>query len=407
MHINTVSGILDRRSVFYLDSMSAKKHLVILETLSTIAGGQRVLIDLMPALAQQFDVTVIVPDEGPLADTLDTFHIQVLCVPMGDYTLVRKMGHDLITFATEIPRLTWALVQIVRQHKIQLIYANSSRTFIWGTLGAWLTGRPIIWSAHNLIADRKTRTLINYFAGWKNVRRIVCPSEDAATQFAKHATKITVIPNRIDLNHFMPSAQTRIQKRIELGISLEAPVVGIIGDLIPLKRQDMVVTASTQVAIRLPNAVFLIVGGTRPTIESRQYQIELEKMVQQSHSDIRLLGFRTDIAPLLNALDVLVVASTMETGPLVLLQALASGVPVVSTFVGMAPWLLGDGTCGALFAMGDSDALAKQIIELLPRAPKLGTAARQRAIEWLDLKESQAQILSLIEDQFRPHANRN
>ncbi|MDE3088148.1 MAG: glycosyltransferase family 4 protein [Chloroflexota bacterium] len=379
-------------------------RILFLEALPTISGGQRVLIDLMPALVQQFDATVLVPAEGPLADALRAAGARVTVLPMADYTLVDKRGRDVFTFIVDTPRLALALARLVRQEDARLVYVNNSRAFIWGTLGARLSGRPAIWHAHNIFGDSKTRALVSWFARMKTVRHIICPSDAAAAQFARQRDKVVVVPSGVDLAGFAPSLDARAAKRTELGIASNARVVGIIGDLIPLKGQDIFIQAAMQVARQSPETTFLIVGNARPTDESQHYQAALQSAIRHSPSAIRLLGFQPDIVALLNALDVLVVASRTETGPLVLLQALACGVPVVSTPVGMAPRLLRDGACGRLFSIDDAAALAEALADLIHRPDALAAmrgAARQRAVAELDLKRTQARIAALIAEAVR------
>jgi len=97
--------------------------------------------------------------------------------------------------------------------------------------------------------------------------------------------------------------------------------------------------------------------------------------------------------------DVLIVASATETGPLVLLEALSCGIPVLSTPAGRAPELLGDGTCGELFPVGDATALAQKLIALLTARDRqilMSRAARQRAIEQLSLETFRARMLAEI-----------
>lgn len=377
-----------------------RPHILFLEVLPTISGGQRVLLDLMPALTERFDVTVVVPGDGPLAQALQASGVAVTFAPMAGFSLVSKGVRDLVSFTAETPRLAMALRDIIRRQAVHLVYANSSRAFVWGTLGASLAGCPIVWHAHNILGDRKTLALIWLLARTGTVRKIVCASQAAAAQFPKQPDKTIVVPQGVDLNTFAPSPASRVRARAELGIGSDTPVAGLVGDLIPLKGQDVFIRAAQTVARSLPSAVFLMVGDERPADASRRYTLSLQSAIDRHDSTVRRLGFQPDIAGLLNALDVLVIASTTETGPLVLMQALACGVPVISTPVGWAPQLLGDGVCGELYPFGDNAALAEKLIVVLSRATaraSMSQAARQRAVERLDLKESQARIVALIE----------
>ena len=385
-----------------------RPRILFLEVLPTVSGGQRVLLDLMPALTERFDVTVVVPGDGPLARALQAKGAAVTFAPMAEFSLVSKGWRDLASFAADTPRLAMTLRDIIRQQAIQLVYANSSRAFVWGTLGARLAGCPILWHSHNILGDRKTLALIRMLARTGTVRKIVCASQAAAAQFPRRADKTVVVPQGVDLNTFAPSPASRGRARSELGIGPDTPVAGLVGDLIPLKGQDVFIRAAKTTARSLPSATFLVVGDERPDDASRRYGQSLHSAINQFGPTVRLLGFQPDIVGLLNALDVLVIASTTETGPLVLMQALACGVPVISTPVGWAPQLLGDGVCGDLYPAGDYAALAEKLVHVLSHPAmraSMGQAARQRAVERLDLKESQARIVGLIEatlDRSRP-----
>ena len=134
------------------------------------------------------------------------------------------------------------------------------------------------------------------------------------------------------------------------------------------------------VAQHSPAACFLVVGAPRPGAESQAYAEALSQQAKAVAGRVIFAGYRADMHAVLNALDVLVVASSTETGPLVLLEALACGVPVVSTPVGQAPELLADGTAGLLYPIADSQALAKILLQLLD-SPELRAAMSRRARE--------------------------
>ena len=93
------------------------------------------------------------------------------------------------------------------------------------------------------------------------------------------------------------------------------------------------------------------------------------------------------------------IASTTETGPLVLLKSLGCGTPVLSTPVGRAPELLIDGACGELFAIDDAKGLAQKLIALLADRDQqmlMSHAVRQRALEQLSLDTFGTRILTEV-----------
>jgi len=167
--------------------------------------------------------------------------------------------------------------------------------------------------------------------------------------------------------------------RRKLGIPDNAHVVGMVGDLIPLKGQHTLLEAAELV----PGDTWYVIGGAaRPDdLESQNYASRLYRMAGDR---VLFPGRSEDLPALLNVFDLLVVASERETGPLVLLEALACGVPVISTPVGRAPELL---TAEALYAVGDAQALAAKIEEWLSADDRLkiaGRAARRLAESSLD-----------------------
>jgi glycosyltransferase involved in cell wall biosynthesis len=374
--------------------------ILFLEALPTIAGGQTVLLNLIPALVDRFRLAALLPGAGPLADALNVQGVQCFFAPVGRYSLMRKSLRDVAVYSARTPLLVWRTHQLIRHWGANLLYANSGPTFLWGTLAAQITGRPILWHHHNLLADGKTLQLVHLTARLPAVRKILCASlgaqaQLAGAQLAAVAAKTVVVPNGVDTGRFFPDAVARARIRNELGIDDAAPVIGMVGDLIPLKHQDTLLAALPQVLADAPNAWILLVGDVRPReTESARYAARL----RQSRFDrVRFLGRRADLPAVLNALDLLVVASERETGPLVLLEALASGVPVISTPVGNAPDLL---ESAALFPIGDADALAHRLQLALAsptRRAEASAAARRTAEERLSLETFRQKVTAVID----------
>jgi glycosyltransferase involved in cell wall biosynthesis len=374
------------------------KHVLILEALTDIAGGQAVLLDLAPALSATYQVSALIPGQGALQQALQAAGIPSQYAPMANYQLVGKGRSDLWRFALDTPRLALTAYRHIKRQHIDLVYGNNSRTLVWGTLGAALARRPIIWHIHNLFQDAKTLRLLTYLARWPTVRSIICASPLAAQQFMQvPSAKLKAIPAGVDLHRFAPDPAARERYRSAHSLGAQVPLIGIVGDLIPLKGHTTFIEAAALIYKNQPEAHYWIVGRARPTEESHAYQARLQQLA--TGLPIEFLGYQADMSGILNALDILVIASTTETGPLVLLEALASGVPVLSTPVGRASDLLSDGTCGQLVPIGSADTLARQLNGLLDdrqQRQAMSQAARHCARRQLSLEDFQARVLAEI-----------
>ncbi len=366
-------------------------RVLFLEALPTIAGGQQVLLDMLPAL-RDYELHALLPDAGPLSDALIAEGVACHFTPMARYTLVRKNLADVARFPLDQIRLAFRCARLARRLQPDLIYANSSRTFVWGTLGALMARRPIVWHVHNLLGDRKTLALIRRLGRRPIVRRVVAVSSAAAEQFPNLAHKTSIVPTGVDTTIFQPNSNARTRVRRELGLSPNALVVGIVGDLIPLKGQHTLLQAARLLPLEVR---YLVVGDARPgDDESQSYASGLRKM---AGSKVAFTGRREDLPEVFNALDLLVVASERETGPLVLLYALACGVPVISTSVGRAPALLPP---EAMFPVNNAAALADRLEYWLADSQRLRTAsraARSLAEEQLTLESFRARMCTEIE----------
>lgn len=366
--------------------------LLFLEVLQDIKGGQQMLLEIVPALSE-YDLHAIVPGAGALHEALVALGVTCHIVPMHQYTLVRKGPGDIIAFVREMGHLSSEIARIARECNARLIWANSTRAFVWGTRGARLAHVPIIWHAQNLLGDRKSLWLTQACARSRTVKRIVGCSTRAVAQYAR-PEKAAIVPLAADLTLYAPSLDNRREMRATLGIPDARFVVVQVGDLIPLKGQSLLVATARET----PDVIYLIVGDARQDQgESVAYASALRA---GAGANVRLLGRRTDVPRLLNAADAMVITSTQEAGPRVLVEGLASGLPVVSTWVGMAPEVISPGVNGHL-TEPDSHKLAAIILDMA-RTPEhtrqMSQNARLFAEQSLSIEHYRDQIRSLVRD---------
>jgi hypothetical protein len=183
---------------------SPRKRLLFLESLQIVAGGQRCLLDLVKSLKDRYEIVVALPGEGPLAKELNDLGIVCRFIPVGSYSLLRKNWLDVVSYAFRFPWLTLAVWRIILQERIDLVYANSARTFLWGTLAAILARRLILWHLYSTLADSKVIVLLNFWGRLPTVRRILSVCESTSAPFPALQAKITMSYVGVDTETFQP-----------------------------------------------------------------------------------------------------------------------------------------------------------------------------------------------------------
>jgi glycosyltransferase involved in cell wall biosynthesis len=229
--------------------------------------------------------------------------------------------------------------------------------------------------------------------------RIVCPSESTATAHAAAGyarDRIVVIPNGFDTELFRPSAERRRRARASLRVPDDAPLVGLVANVSPIKDHATFVAAAARLARELPTVHFALCGEGATEENS-----ELRARIQASGASerFRLLGVRDDVPDILTALDLFTLCSRREAFPNALGEAMACGLPCVATAVGGIPEL-GGGTV-QLVREADPLALAGAWRELLLGTPErrtiLGRAARRRIVEHFSIAASARRHVELYE----------
>jgi glycosyltransferase involved in cell wall biosynthesis len=212
-----------------------------------------------------------------------------------------------------------------------------------------------------------------------------------------------LIPNGIPTDEYAPNPDTRAQWRQAHGIEPRATVVTHIGRFAVQKNHALLVEAFAQVHSDAPLYLLLVGGG------------ELENAVREQvaglglESRVRFLGVRADVADILRASDVFVLSSRWEGNPMSVMEAMAAGLPVVSTAVGGVPELVREGETGLLVPSEDAGALAQALQALVDdpvRRQAMGDAARQRAVARFDIRHTVRGYEQLYEKLLTQRPNR-
>lgn len=275
---------------------------------------------------------------------------------------------------------------------VDLVHAHGLKV---GWLAATLRPRPpLILSVHNLVLDEaagRSAPVLRWLEGRLPARvdATIAISGEVARRFdgLPGADRIHVVPPAGP-----PPRPTRRREevRAELGLAPEDDLVVTAARLHPQKGLHVLLDAAALAAQRRPQLRWFVFGDG-------PLRMELTEAIHRRGlgDTVHLAGRRDAVDSELAAADAVVVTSQWESGPLVLLEALALGRPVVSTRVGLAPEAV-DGTGGRIVEVGDASALADALVEVLADAPASGGR-----VAGSDTPFRPAALASAVEDVYR------
>ncbi len=290
-----------------------------------------------------------------------------------------------------IPRLC-AIIRRFRPSLIQTWMPHAD--FIGLIVKAMFSNVPIVWNirmSSNGLERWGTRFLantLNKYLAPMVPRAIICCGQTVLEHYSKIGylqSKLIVIPNGFDTNTFKPCVFLRDEMRRSLGLNNRDLLVGIVGRFHPMKDHRSFIEAASRVKMKVPNVRFMFVG----------YGLDSSNRELNSWIDgagLRdfcfCIGRRTDLVSVYNAMDLNVLSSSSGEGfPNVLGEAMACGVPCISTDVGESRFIL-SGT-GRTVPPSNAELLAEAIGDFLKLdvgvRVKFGRDARERILSDLSI----------------------
>ena len=331
-------------------------------------GGPTVhLVTLSQALAGRgYDQWLAAGREGPHEGSMRAFveaqGIQPIFVPA------------MVATSHLSPADAVALAQIrghIRTLQPDIVETHMSKAGIVGRLAARLERVPTVIHVYH------GHVLAGYYGAIKtwiarSAERIAAKTSDHLVAVSARvkddlvnygvapAGSISVVEPGLDVRPLVRCREERGDLRRELGIASNAPLIGMVGRLCPVKNPVQFLDAAMAVAALHPDARFLVVGDGElgEQMRRRARQLDLTKHVI-------FAGWRDDLPRVYADLDVLVSCSINEGTPLAIIEAMLAGCPVVATSVGGVPDLIDDDVTGLLVPPRQTPALAAAILRLL------------------------------------------
>lgn len=284
--------------------------------------------------------------EGPLADLLKADGI-----PCRAFS--RKGKWD--------PGLLVRLIRQFRANGTRVVHTHHLGQLLYGGLAARLAGCRLVHTEHEYFSLRRPRA--------QQLLRVLACLADRVTAVAEPVTKflqdtvgllpskLITIHNGVEIDRY-ESANPR--DRHEWGFNDSDVVVGCVARLSPEKGHTVLLQALRQVVSRHPHTRLLLVGEgqERERLQSLATDLNIARSV-------RFLGLRGDVPEVLAACDVFTLPSLEEGFPMVILEAMAAGKPIVASEVGAIPDVIRHGATGLLVPPGDAHALACALCDLI------------------------------------------
>jgi glycosyltransferase involved in cell wall biosynthesis len=285
-------------------------------------------------------------------------------------------------------RFDWSAVlafrDLVERHKIDIIHCHNIKPNLYSWLAARKGGVALLSTCHSLNTGTAGGWLISVLDRCilRSFDRVVLVSDHMERQVRRFGLPVEIIYNGIDLG---PFSRPKSDLRERMNWS-KRPVIGAIGRLSPEKGIKYFLRAAARVLQDIPNALFLIVGDGPD-----RKGLEAETKALGIRGSVSFLGVREDIPELLSCMDVLVMPSLIEGLPMTLLEAMASGLPVVASRVGSIPAVVQNRINGIMVSPGDASALAAELLDLLVD-DEIRFRVGQRARETVELNFSAASM---------------
>jgi glycosyltransferase involved in cell wall biosynthesis len=355
----------------------------------TYGGGERHFVDLTRGLAARgHDIFVAYRPTSEWKHELD---------------FLPRERHFKVSIRNSFGVLSaMRIADFIRENQIEIVHAHVARDYIPASIASMASNTKFILTRHLTLPLKP----FNRFA-LKNVSMAIGVSEGVATSLRSVFPKerITIVHNGIDIVARKIDSRERLREEFRSfhNLPLEVPLVGTLGELKELKGQRELVIAAAEVVKRHPNARFVIVG--RDNSIDKKFRRDLKRLASISGLEDKFLwlDWLDDTRPFHAAIDVFVSPSRSESFGLAMLEAIASGVPVVATETDGAKQLLGIN--GHLVPIEDPLTLAQAVNAALENGDaRLNSASAmlQRAASMFNLERMVEETEKVYETVLRP-----
>ncbi|MDX2033863.1 MAG: glycosyltransferase family 4 protein [Blastocatellia bacterium] len=334
----------------------------------TVGGPERVLLMTLAGMEpKRFDTKLFCPGDSEL---------EAMALQTGTPVRVTRSLHARFTWRPDrlIHHLKSfvAVIQSFRRQVAEenpdLIHANSIQAGLVATTATLGMSVPVIWHLHGVLPRHPLSSLIRWYAALSLRTFLLAPTRVVIDRFhgpllawlGLGADRARVVHNGIELRRFVRDVESGQKIRRDLGIAKETFVVGIVGQIHPRKGQLALIEAFAAAEL---NASALMIVGAPLFADDAPYLDKLKRRTDELGiaDRVHFTGSREDVSAVMQSLDLLVLNSRRESFGLVILEAMACGVPVAAAAVDGVVEIIQHDKTGWLIPPNDKASLVKTL----------------------------------------------
>ncbi|MCK4454443.1 glycosyltransferase family 4 protein [Candidatus Parcubacteria bacterium] len=309
------------------------------------------------------------------------------------FSSLKGVGKNILWFLY-FPLAVKHIVKVTKKERIDIVHVNGLLA-LQAVVAARIVKKPIVWHLVSTIYPKSLVLLLRPFiTRWAN--KIVFVTHKTVFYYLGkkyQKEKVKIIYEPVDTKYFdikEVSEEKKTSVREEFGIPIDHKVVGVVGNITHQKGLEYFIRVANEVKKRSRLKIkFLIVGGKSKGHED--YYNKLQILIKKLHleNDIIFTGRVPYLQDVLSIMNIFLMTSIAEGTPLVILEAMAMGVPVVATDVGGISEQVADGETGIIVPPRDPNAISKAVIYLLEHPEergRMGKKGRERVKKMFSLE---------------------
>ena len=346
---------------------SAEKMILVLDQSGALGGAELSLLELCKRMRRNCEVLLFA--DGPFRQRLVEEGVSVNFSQHSGFVEMRKQGGSAISSGaiTGTFKLVWQVIKQARSRRI--IYANTQKAMVIGALAGFITRRPVVWHLRDIVTSDhfdKHRLAVIKLLSKRMITHVIANSNASADALKTLAqlprSSVSVVYNGIDAAPFDRAALIPVAAyRARYGLPADAFLIGSFSRLAHWKGQHVLLEALAS----MPHAHAVVVGAALFGEDAYEATLRAQVLAMGLGDRVHFLGFQSDIAGLMHAMDMIVHTSIApEPFGRVIVEAMLARRPIIAAAAGGALEIITDGVDGVLVSPGDASALAAAVNRL-------------------------------------------